>query len=231
MRNVPFRLAHALRDHAPEADDLDLLRTRAPGGRRRTTRGTRGARFAARQCGSQVLAGDAPTRTGASDLGEIDARLACASPRRWRGHHATARRGRRRKRPRAVTVAPGGCSGRRRSRSRRLRCRRCQRRWGRRERLRFQAVTAAAGSAADGAAASAPASVSNTIRSDPTLTISPGAPCKRKHTASDGSRHLDRCLVGHDLGHELVFLDEIADLDVPGDDLRLDRSFARGRAS
>src|SRR4029453_3400883 len=52
---------------------------------------------------------------------------------------------------------------------------------------------------------------------------------KRKDTASDGGRHLDRCLIGHDLGHELVFLDEIADLDVPSDDLPLDSSLAQVR--
>jgi hypothetical protein len=31
MRNIPLRLAHALRNHAPYADDLDLLGLRLVG--------------------------------------------------------------------------------------------------------------------------------------------------------------------------------------------------------
>ena len=44
--------------------------------------------------------------------------------------------------------------------------------------------------------------------------------------AGDRGFHLDRRLVGHHVGDLLVFLDAVADLDVPGDDLRLGNAFA-----
>ena len=44
--------------------------------------------------------------------------------------------------------------------------------------------------------------------------------------AGDGAGQFDRRLVGHDLGQDLVFLNRIADLDVPADQLGLSRAFA-----
>ena len=44
--------------------------------------------------------------------------------------------------------------------------------------------------------------------------------------AGDGQFHLDRRLVGHHVGELLVFLDAVADLDVPRDDLGLGNAFA-----
>ena len=44
--------------------------------------------------------------------------------------------------------------------------------------------------------------------------------------AGDRRFHLDRRLVGHHVGELLVFLDLVADLDVPGDDLGLGNAFA-----
>ncbi|MNE16247.1 hypothetical protein D3C80_1091880 [compost metagenome] len=44
--------------------------------------------------------------------------------------------------------------------------------------------------------------------------------------AGDRAGQLDRRLVGHDLGQDLVFLDRVADLDVPADQLGLGRAFA-----
>ena len=44
--------------------------------------------------------------------------------------------------------------------------------------------------------------------------------------AVDGRRDFDRRLVGHHVGQLLVFLDLVADLDVPGDDLGLGNAFA-----
>ena len=38
--------------------------------------------------------------------------------------------------------------------------------------------------------------------------------------------HLDRRLVGHHVGQLLIFLDALADLDVPGDDFGLGNAFA-----
>ena len=46
------------------------------------------------------------------------------------------------------------------------------------------------------------------------------------HLARDGRFHFDRRLVGHHVGELLIFLDAVADLDVPGDDLRLGNAFA-----
>ena len=42
----------------------------------------------------------------------------------------------------------------------------------------------------------------------------------------DGRFHFDRCLVGHHVGELLVFLDAVADLDVPCDDFGLGNAFA-----
>jgi hypothetical protein len=44
--------------------------------------------------------------------------------------------------------------------------------------------------------------------------------------ARDRAFHLDRRLVGHHVGDRLVFLDPVADLDVPADNLRLRNAFA-----
>ena len=44
-----------------------------------------------------------------------------------------------------------------------------------------------------------------------------------------GRGNLDRRLVGHDLGDDLVFLDRVADLDLPFDDLGRDRAFTEVR--
>ncbi len=44
--------------------------------------------------------------------------------------------------------------------------------------------------------------------------------------AGDRAFHFDRRLVGHHVGQLLVFLDPIADLDVPGDDFGLGNAFA-----
>ena len=46
---------------------------------------------------------------------------------------------------------------------------------------------------------------------------------------ADGRRNLDRRLVGHDLGDDLVFRDRVADLDLPLDDFGRDRAFAEVR--
>ncbi len=44
--------------------------------------------------------------------------------------------------------------------------------------------------------------------------------------AGDGAGQFDRRLVGHDFGQDLVFLNRVADLDVPADQLGLGRAFA-----
>ena len=46
------------------------------------------------------------------------------------------------------------------------------------------------------------------------------------HRPRDGRFHFDRRLVGHHVGELLVFLDAVADLDVPGNDLGLGDAFA-----
>ena len=46
------------------------------------------------------------------------------------------------------------------------------------------------------------------------------------HHARDRRFHFDRRLVGHHVGELLVFLDRVADLDVPGDDFGLGNAFA-----
>ena len=66
---------------------------------------------------------------------------------------------------------------------------------------------AAAVSAGAATAVASPPIVSNTISSDPT-TMSPGWPVIETHAPGDRRRHLDRGLVGHHLGHRLVFLDD-----------------------
>ena len=47
-----------------------------------------------------------------------------------------------------------------------------------------------------------------------------------EHLARDRAFHLDRRLVGHHVGELLIFLDHVAHLDVPGDDLGLGNAFA-----
>ncbi len=47
-----------------------------------------------------------------------------------------------------------------------------------------------------------------------------------EHRARDRAFHLDRRLVGHHVGKPAVFLDPVADLDVPGDDLGLGDALA-----
>ena len=49
---------------------------------------------------------------------------------------------------------------------------------------------------------------------------------KEERPLGDGAFHLDRRLVGHHVGDLLIFRDRVADLDVPGDDLRLGNAFA-----
>ncbi|MNI85718.1 hypothetical protein D3C73_1427390 [compost metagenome] len=44
--------------------------------------------------------------------------------------------------------------------------------------------------------------------------------------ARDRRADLDRRLVGHDFGQVLIFLDDIADINQPGDDLSLGDAFA-----
>ena len=64
---------------------------------------------------------------------------------------------------------------------------------------------------------------------------------KREHAARNGRWNIDRRLVGHDGGDDLILPDEVADLDRPLDDLgfrhpfanvgHLDRAYAHHEAS
>ena len=71
-----------------------------------------------------------------------------------------------------------------------------------------------------------PPSVSITASTEPIGIWSPTSPASFDHLARDRAFHLDRRLVGHHVGELLVLGDRVADLDVPGDDLRLGNAFA-----
>jgi hypothetical protein len=77
-----------------------------------------------------------------------------------------------------------------------------------------------------GADASAPASVSNTTSTDPIAIWSPTSPATSTTRPATGDSISTCRLVGHHVGKLLVFLDLVADLDVPGDDLGLGNAFA-----
>ena len=95
VRDVALGVGHAVGDHAPHADDLDLV---GAGASRQARRGPRRAwacrlpRGAAApvSAASRSCAGDAPARAAAVHLREVDARLARATARRRRGHDAPA---------------------------------------------------------------------------------------------------------------------------------------------
>jgi len=53
-----------------------------------------------------------------------------------------------------------------------------------------------------------------------------GFAVKREHFAGDGRGHFDRRFVRHHVDEVLVFVDRVADGDVPGDDLGLCGAFA-----
>src|SRR5690606_12583782 len=53
-----------------------------------------------------------------------------------------------------------------------------------------------------------------------------GPASERHHAAGHGRRDFHGGLLGHHLGHDLVFGDVVADLHVPGHDLGFDRAFA-----
>ena len=55
------------------------------------------------------------------------------------------------------------------------------------------------------------------------ITFGPG---HFEHHAADRTFHLDRGLVSHHIGDTAVFLDPVANLDVPRDDFRLSDAFA-----
>ena len=77
-----------------------------------------------------------------------------------------------------------------------------------------------------GSAARSAPSVSITASTEPIGTWSPTSPASSSTLPATGRFHLDRRLVGHHVGDLLVLGDRVADLDVPGDDLRLGNAFA-----
>ena len=81
-------------------------------------------------------------------------------------------------------------------------------------------------SAGGSSAGAAAPSVSISTSTEPIAIWSPTSPASFEHRARDRRFHLDRRLVGHHVGELLVFLDRVADLDVPGDDLGLGNAFA-----
>ena len=95
----------------------------------------------------------------------------------------------------------GGVGGRRRAAARRRRCR------ARARRLRSPSVSNTAMAAADGRHVA-------------------GLAVKRHDLAGDGRGHLHRRFVGHHVDERRVFLDDVADAHVPGDDLGFGRAFA-----
>ena len=69
-------------------------------------------------------------------------------------------------------------------------------------------------------------SVSISTSTQPIAIRSPTSPASLVTVPATGRFHFDRGLVGHHVGELLVFLDAVADLDVPGDDLGLGNAFA-----
>ena len=64
------------------------------------------------------------------------------------------------------------------------------------------------------------------ISGEPTATTSPISAPSHSDLAVDGRGNLDRRLVGHDGGEQRVLAHEVADLDVPFDELGLGDAFA-----
>jgi hypothetical protein len=94
VRDVALGVRHAVGDHAPHADHADFVGAGAAHeARRRARRRPRtgcSRRRGAAERRVEVLPRDAPARSAAVDLREVEARLAGPAPRGRRGHDAAA---------------------------------------------------------------------------------------------------------------------------------------------
>ena len=229
MRDAALRLLHVLGDLAAQADDLDALvlplRRGARGRRRRRCRADRrrDRRGGSGRPRSLTWARSMPrSRARGADGGRGRAPSPAAGSRLRAEPTASPARRRSRSRPRprrALGLAGAPPARRRRRRLRPLLERLVGDRRGLDRRLRRSAVLATR-------PRPRPPSVSITTSTEPIGIMSPTSPATSSTLPATGRFHLDRRLVGHHVGELLVFLDAVADLDVPGDDLGLGDAFA-----
>ena len=173
---------------------------------------------------------DAARRGAGAHVAQIQAQFPGAAAHRWGGDRTFGERCARRRRSRRTRGCgrrrrgcrrgrSGSCrrcsrGGRRRRRRRRCRCRcrcrcrRCCRGWCRCLPLRRRA-----GGEADQLATHAQHAADFAAQ--------------RQHAPGDRRRNLDRRLVGHDVGHRLVFCDLVSHRDMPGDEFGFDDAFAQ----
>jgi len=201
VRNVALGLAHALRDHAAQSDDLDLLGGR---GRRAVARHRLGCCTQRRGCGAaarderlEVLGHDTAVGARAGYLLQVDPGLVRAPPDGGRRCDACAAHGEFHRGGGAIApaVAEDRCGGN---------GWRCGGRLGRR-----------------GARAGFDYDEFRAHRHHVTGSTGGG-----DHPAANGSRNLHRSLLRHDLDEHVVLGHAVAGLDAPVDDLGLDRTFA-----
>ncbi len=219
IRQVLGRLAadvgHRLDVHLAPLREIRQRRGRPGARRRRPTAGP--SRAPSRRPARSVR------RDRSRDLADVHAELARVTPHRRRGGHRSAphRRARARLQARAARseidhgAGFAARAGRGAAASRALSASRPPRAWGSRR--------PSARAPRQGAAAARPARAlsSTTSTACPTLTLSPGLTRTSATGSTDARGHLYRRLVGFELEHRLILLDDVSDRHEHADDIAL----------